>query len=290
MKGLSIIPAHVVEITTPKRYLLNGLWLGPRRARRCVVWVHGLGSSLFSKLGIAKRLVDARTAVLAFNNRGHDVIARVRRRGGKALCAGAARERFADCVDDVQGAVNFARRAGAKDIYLAGHSTGSQKSAYWARKKKSRGVRGIILLAPISDYASAARLRGKKKVARAAKAARALLSRGKKRALIPSALWPDVVGARRFLSLYSGKGAEEIFTYWDRKRRPATLRAIRKPVLVLLAGRDEYADRPAKEIARWFSKHLQTGRAIVVPRVKHGFRGGEMYVASEVRRWMTSTR
>src|SRR3989338_1711132 len=69
--------------------------------------------------------------------------------------------------------------------------------------------------------------------------------------------WCHNFDAQRFVSLYSGKGSEEIFTYWDPKQNPRALRLIRAPALVLLAGKDEYSDRPAKSIAAWFEKHLR---------------------------------
>src|SRR3989338_10849106 len=134
---------RVAEIVTPKRVLLNGLWFGAKRPNRVIIWVHGLGSSVFSKLGIVEKLVDKNTAVISFNNRGHDKVSRIARVGekriGKTILGGGAHEVFTDCVDDIQGAINFVRRAGVKNIYLAGHSTGCQKSIYWAGKKSGHG-------------------------------------------------------------------------------------------------------------------------------------------------------
>ncbi len=124
-------PCHVVEIVTPKRYLLNGLWFGPKKPKRVIIWIHGLGSSAFTKLYIVDKLVDKNTVVITFNNRGHDKVSSTSSSGrGKHLRGGAAHEVFTDCVDDIEGAIRFAKRAGARSIVLAGHSTGGQKSAY----------------------------------------------------------------------------------------------------------------------------------------------------------------
>src|SRR3989344_7591994 len=164
-------PAHVIEIVTPKKVLLNGLWLGPRKPKRVIVWVHGLGSSMFSKLYLAHDLVDSKTAVLVFNNRGHDKVASGSSGRNKRVRHGAAHEVFTDCADDIQGAVNFARKLKVKNVFLAGHSTGCQKSAYWG-SKKGKGVKGIILLAPMSDYASEKKSQGIRTLKRAEKVAR----------------------------------------------------------------------------------------------------------------------
>src|SRR5665213_2291682 len=95
--------AYVVQITTPKEFMLNGLWFGLKKPRNIVIWVHGLGSSMFSKLNIADALVDSGTSVLAFNNRGHDKVSSSSHGRNKRQRGGAAHEVFTDCVDDIQG-------------------------------------------------------------------------------------------------------------------------------------------------------------------------------------------
>lgn len=271
---------HVVEILTPKKVSLNGLWWGDAKARRVVIWVHGLGSSAFSKLDIVEKIAGEGTAVITFNNRGHHTVARIPR-GDQSIVGGAAFERFTECIDDIQGAVNFAKRGGAKEIYLAGHSTGCQKSIYWA-SKKGKGVKGIVLLAPISDYTGGMR---EKRYAQALKEARSLTHKRNSFAFVKS--WRHPITAQRFMSLYSGTSAEEVFPYWDAARAPRALRSVTVPLLVLLAAKDEYADRPAKKIQDWFAEHIKVGDQIaIIPGVKHGFKGQEALVARMMRAWM----
>lgn len=288
-----------IEIVTPKKVLLNGLWFGPARAKRAIIWVHGLGSSLFSKLDIVKKLADKNTAVVTFNNRGHDKVSRIAHAGetrlratrgqektGKTVLGGAAHEVFKECADDIQGAINFVKRAGAKDIWLVGHSTGCQKSIYWA-SKKGRGVKGIVLLAPISDYSAETHLKGKRKIARAALAARALVARKKPHSLLPEALWPEPIDAQRFLSLYTPDSREEMFTYAQPKKIPRLLQSVKLPILATFAGKDEFADRPAKEIAEWFERNTGANlKTLIVQNSTHSFRGKETKIASAVKRWI----
>lgn len=295
-------PCYTVEITTPKKFVLNGLWFGPysakaskgkpKKARTVYIIIHGLGSSLWKNLflSLADVLTQKGIAVLVFNNRGHDRVSGLYRAGwaGKRVWAGGASEVFTDCADDIQGAINFAKKNGGKNIFLVGHSTGCQKSVYWAsRRKGGRGVKGIVLLAPMSDYSTLATAYSKTSVARSTKLARELVRKGRKHELLPQSVWPAIDDAQRFLSLYSGEGPEEIFTYWDAKKNPRALKSVKVPLLVLLAEKDEYGDRPAKRIAEWFGKHLRgKHRTIIVPRVPHSFKGGEKAVASAIRNFM----
>ncbi len=289
--------AEVIRIKTPRQYLLDGLWFGPSRARRVFIFVHGLGSSGFSHHGMLMPLVDRHTSVIFFNNRGHDVISGVRKaaknkKGYIREPGGAGQERFVDCADDIEGVVRFAEKRGAKEIYLIGHSTGSQKSAYYmARKGRRRHVAGVVLMAPLSDHAIISSIVSKGKLKKAEEGANKLMRQGKLTALIPDTLWPETISAERFISLYSGKGPEEIFTYWDPNRRPVTLRKIRTPILVALAGKDEHADRPAEDMAAWFSRHLKDGDAItIIPGANHGFHRKEIRLIAEIGRWLALPR
>src|SRR3989344_6601617 len=172
-----------IEIVTQKKVVLDGLWFGPKKARTVVILIHGLGGTLWRRIGLVDRLTDKQTAVLAFNNRGHDRVSRLvrtdRKKTGKSEWAGGACEVFTDCVDDIQGAINLAKKQGAKRIFLAGHSTGSQKAVYYASKKSSPLLRGLILMVPLSDYSVALRDEKNGALARATKIARALVRAGK---------------------------------------------------------------------------------------------------------------
>jgi len=280
--------AHVVDIVTPKKFKLYGLWYGPKKPKRVAIFIHGLTSSVFGGIQrkVAPLLSDGKTAVLTFNNRGFGLVNRIG--GNRPIIAGAAHEIFKDCIDDIQGAVDLAKKSGAKDIYLAGHSTGCQKSVFYASGKRAdKRVKGIILIAPVSDYAAAIKRHGKK-VARAMRYAKALIKKGKPHELLPLSLWSEELDdAQRFESLYSPDSIEEIFCYAQNGKRPKILQNVRVPVLVLWAGKDEFADRPGKEILAWFDKMiLSPHRVQSVVGAEHSFKGKEKMLLDAIRSWM----
>ncbi|MDO8576358.1 MAG: alpha/beta fold hydrolase [bacterium] len=285
-------PCFHVEIVTPKKVVLNGLWFGSKKPKKVIIFIHGLTASAFSMKRVVDALVDSQTAVVTFNNRGFEKITEIKRIKGKEkvwVQAGATHEVFTECADDIQGAINFVKKAGVKKIYLAGHSTGCQKAVYYASRnpfRTRRVLNGLILFGPLSDYAIAVEYDKGGKLAKSVAYARALVRAGR-----PHELMPEKLGmwfpcdAQRFLSLYSGNSAEEIFTYWDSSKNPRTLKSVRVPVLVMLAEKEEFSDMPAKEIAAWFEEHLYTGEVVIVPKVGHGFKGGEVRVVSAIRNW-----
>ena len=132
--------------------------------------------------------------------------------------------------------VDFAFRRGAKNIYLMGHTTGCQKAIYWARQN-SDVLTGIILLAPISDYAAATRLCGATNIARATKVANKLVAKRQRHCLLPHGVWHEELDAQRFLSLYAPDSIEEIFSYSQPRKIPRALKSISCPTLVLLLAK-----------------------------------------------------
>ncbi len=285
-----MVPCNVVEFKTPKGFDLTGLWYGPRKPQRVVIFIHGLTGSVFSTFPriLAPHIADRKTAVLTFNNRGYGIVNKVYKadvesqKASKRIIAGSAHEKFTDCVDDIQGALDFAKKTSGGKVYLVGHSTGCQKSVYWAYKKKSRGVKGIILLAPVSDHAVA---QGRNDLKGLVRYARDLVKQDKAHQLIKG----EIYDAQRLLSLYTPDSPEELFTYVQPTKQPRILRSVRVPILVLWAAEDEYNDRPVALITDWFGQNIRSyHRIVVVPRAKHSFKGVEKTVAREIRNFIDS--
>ena len=282
-------PAHVVEIVTPKKYLLNGLWFGPARPKRVFIFVHGLTGSAFSMRTLTEALVDRGTAVFTFNNRCLEQVTSIKRIVGKKVryvLAGAAHEVFTECRDDIQGAVDTARSTGASEIFLVGHSTGAQKCVYWAAKG-GKGASGIVLLGPLSDYSGALKTMDHAVLLKGVAHARKLVAAGNPHELMPKELreWFEC-DAQRYLSLYTPDTAEDTFPYAFPEKKPKLLEKVQLPILTLLAERDEYADLSAPEIAAWFAEHLSSSSAVsIIPNVDHSFKGGQQVIVSRISAW-----
>ena len=286
---------EIVEIITPNKYVHHGLWVGPQKSKRVFINIHGLTSNLFSADKLYP-LVDAETAVLTFNNRGHDIVSKLKRlnqenpKGYDSELAGTAHEVFEDCVDDLEGAVQLCHTQGVKEVYLVGHSTGCQKSIFYLSKiKNKQNVSGVVLLCPLSDYASVHLVADKIIYENALRFARAEVKNGRPKTLLSEKYWPrELINAQRFLSLYTSESSEEIFTY-SHDKEPEAFQSVLTPTLVILAGADEYGERPAKKIQFWFdsNKKSQYYKSIVVENAMHNLKGFEEEVCREIKDWIS---
>jgi len=284
------ISLALARLRTRDDVYLDGVFAEPpRRSETALVWVHGLGSVFSSGQPLIRelsvRLTRAGVGYFKFNTRGHDVVA-----GRGRTLAGAAFERFSDCVLDLRAVIAFARRRGYRRIVLAGHSTGANKILHYAAKTADRRVTGLILLGPISDIAGEAKRIGRRELGRGVARASRLAARDR-RALVPRAwgFW----SARRYLSLYRPGEAEDVFPYDRPGARWPALRAIRAPLAVMVGGRDEFLDRSPQALIEAFA--VQAGRAEsftgrIIPGALHGFQGREAAVARAVVEWIRDRR
>jgi len=285
-----------VELVTSDNLILNGLWFSfSEGINRALIFVHGLTGTTFSGLKLAAPLASDKLGVLLFGNRGQQKIAkfrktdRRRRKGYSSLFIGEAYEKFTDCVYDIQAAVDFARKRGAKEIFLMGNSTGCQKIAYYlSRRKKQDNIAGSILSCPLSDYAFIRKTLSQDKLRRLQELARKMVEDGRGNELLPTKDWSWLHSAQRFLSLYTPDSQEEIFSYCQPNKTPKIFQKIKLPLLVLLAEKDEFRDRSINKIADWF-KESSVSRdleILIIPRALHGFKGQEGEIRKIVKKWL----
>ena len=280
------VPVSLVTAVTRDGVSLSGVMAEPARGRKAaLVWVHGLGSTFATGQPLVRalstRLTAAGLGYFKLDTRGHHVVGRA----GKRL-AGAAFERFEDCVKDIDAMVTLARRAGYRRVILAGHSTGANKVLHYAAKVRDRRVSALILLGPVSDVAGEMKKIGARELRRRVAVAERLARRD------PEALVPREFGfrgARRYVSLYRPGETEDVFPYYRPNARWTALRRVRLPLAVFLGARDEYLDRPAAEVTAVFARNAERVRSftgVVVQNARHGFQGHEDLLARAVLDWI----
>lgn len=280
----------LISFETPKGYVLQGAWLGKPRATTVYIFLHGLTGNLFSRSDIAGELAKGDTACLMFNNRGHGYVSPLRHiddRKAKSL-GGTTHEIFTDCRDDIAGAVTFTRSRGAQRIVLVGHSTGCQKIVWYLAGTPSKDVRAAVFLAPLSDYSGIRKATTPASYGAMRQQVETLAAHDP-HAIVPDTLLPipPLADAQRWLSLYTPESKEEIFTYAS-NQTPRTLRKTSIPMLAVFASGDDYADRPAEQLAAWFraARPKRPIDTLVVDAPNHGFKGKAKPVARVIRKWI----
>ena len=112
---------------------------------------------------------------------------------------------------------------------------------------------------------------------------------GKKKAdfLLPQEAWSRYYDGQRFLSLYTPESQEEVFTYVQPKTKPVLYQKIKIPILTIFGEKDQYRDRPVKNIATWFKRRTASSRleSNIIPQANHSFTSLESQVAKKITSW-----
>lgn len=277
-----MLPVLLTKVKTRDGEILEGIVILPKKkSETALIWLHGLSSKFYSSQTLIKELSESCTKAglgyFKFNNRGNNIVVR----GEKGLL-GAGFEKFTDCVLDIQAVIRLAKSLGYKNIILAGHSTGANKALYYVYKTKDRSIKKLILLGPISDIVEFTKEIGKKKLAQAVALAEKLKKKN------PRLLMPQQYGlytAERYLSLCKSGGAEDTFPYYNPHGNWKELKSVKIPLAVIVGGRDEYLDRPAKNLVKTFSEKAVNTKQFfgaIIKNALHGFQKKEKELSQEI--------
>lgn len=285
---------RLVRFETADRVDLSGLLYEPRRrSERAVMFLHGTGgSSVFASRRtnlLAEVFIDRGIAFFPFNNRGAHLVMK------RGFGGGSSHERLRECVYDIDAAVRLLRRAGYRDITLAGHSTGANKIAVYDHYKARNRIRRYVLLAGGDDTGMLYEQLGPRRFRATLARARALRSSHE---LAPRSVTPFLMSWRALHDMISPDGDYNVFPFLEASgrvrlsRRPLFryLKAIRKPSLFVYGENDQFIDDvPAAVALLAGATGPKTNFEFVVMKdADHGFAGHEGELGTLMAGWITS--
>jgi pimeloyl-ACP methyl ester carboxylesterase len=267
------------------------LYEPPRATTRAIIWLHGLGGSVFESGRtnlLAQTFIDRGIAFFPFNNRGSGLA----RRAGSTL-GGAAFERIRDCVADIDGASRELWRRGYRDLTLAGHSTGANKIAAYDHYKPRNRVKRYVLLAGGDDTGLLYEQLGKRRFESTVTKSRAMIKARRGEDLARNA-GSTMISWRSLYDMANPNGDYNVFPFMEAirgvklSRRPFRfIRGIRKPSLYIYGGRDEYCFGDVARVVSILSKQVNDRAELIVMRdVDHGFSGREAELAALIAEWV----
>ncbi|MEK7141017.1 MAG: DUF1749 domain-containing protein [Patescibacteria group bacterium] len=286
---------YLVEIVTKDKLVHQGIYFAPKKPRkRAILWVHGLTDNFYGDMGILEAFVDTLGeegwGIASFNTRGHDVIASVKKidrttpKGHTSLTLGASYENFSECICDIEAGISFLARNGFDEVVIAGISTGANKVCYYAGTQKDPRIAGILLVSPLSDVPIESRSKHYKDDVKRMKA---LMKQKKGESLISDISYMPLTPSR-YLSLFDPGGNEDVFDYYSPQPKLSAFSRIQQPLCVVLAGSDEYTDRPVIDILHILKEHTHSSnfQGSIIPDAFHSFGGKERVMIDSILQWM----
>ena len=135
---------ELVSVITKDGIKLHGL-LSVKNSKNILINIHGTASNFYEEGFVhefARELPKKCFSVLSTNNRGAYAYEPYQK-------TGASTEIFEDCVTDIDAWIEFALKLNYRNIFLSGHSLGTEKVVYHMNKGKHKEkIKAVILLAP----------------------------------------------------------------------------------------------------------------------------------------------
>lgn len=301
------------QIKTKDGLRFEGILFQPKKKNRIIAfWLTGL-TGRFSHSpkrihAIAEELGRKGISFAIFDHRGFGNINSLkvksekgnggREKKSKYKYFGTSFEKFEDSILDIGAMIRFCRKRGYKKIFLFGHSTGANKSAYYILKKRARGLAGVGLLGPMSDIPGIKKDLGRKYKTTLETAGK-MVKRGKGNELLPMTMTNGkFYSAARFWSIAKERMNEDTFPYYDPNgstklttgRKFHWAKKVRLPILVLIGSKEQYADHPVPEIMDAFRRQIPakyfSGK--IIKGADHSFKNKEKELGKEMAKWISS--
>ena len=144
------------EITTSDGLRHQGIYAEPQvKKKRAVLWVHGLSAAFYNDYELYEVIADALNnegwGFAIFNNRGHDLIAGIRKYDGTPpngysyYQAGAGSEKFEECVFDIDAGIDFLVEKGLVDpASVRGGAVYKSTEATYADSKELKALNVVL--------------------------------------------------------------------------------------------------------------------------------------------------
>ena len=237
-----IMKLDFIRFETPDNIELQG-WLSNTDGDRAVVHMHGMSGNgyenafldtlheTYSKLGVS---------LFAIDNRGRGIISSFQQRdelsrwGEDAKLGGSCFEVLDECINDINGAINYLKSIGKTKFILQGHSLGCTKVVYYMNTQATDDIEKVILLAPTDMVAWASRDKNhEKNIEKAHK----LIAENKPTALVDAQCWPDEtpLSAQTYLSICVANTSADIYS---ERENGALLGNVNKPMLIVYGSED----------------------------------------------------
>lgn len=286
---MSKLKGELVRIQTKDNLELQGLLFEPeQKCDKAVIHIHGWTGNFYENFFlecIAEGLIDNNFAFLTFNNRGAGFIQEFMKKSGSKVeyvKIGGGLEHFEDCLIDIEAAVLFLQKRGFNKIYLQGHSTGAQKSAYFALKVKV-GIQGLILLEPADDPEIAKSLLGNR-YEEACKIARNYIKSGTPNKAMPS--WVSFgfqTSAQRFLSIANPQSPEGRLFHFSGDLNK--LKSINLPIIIIFGSKSQYQENPEQTI-KILRQQLPNITTKLIEDGDHWFNNYEDNLQQTITNWL----
>lgn len=277
----------LVRIITEDALVLHGLFYEPTKgSRKAIIHIHGWTGNFYENEflnHIAHMCTQQGYGFLTCNTRGAGFVQEFLDDNHHSYHkVGGSLERFSDSTMDIRAMLDFLYDRGYDEVILEGHSTGCQKSVYYAATANDTRIKGVIALEPADDPAIVRNILGVT-YGRAIRYAARKVSQGASNAPMPSWIpFGVALSAQRFLDI-ARPDSPEGSIFHVAKPGPL-LHSLTRPILVVSAEHSEYQD--PEPLHQMLAHTISNPTLHIVPDTGHWFIGYEQNLTTHISNWL----
>lgn len=247
--------SQINRFKTPDQLSLNSVIFEPeKQTEKVAIFLHGNGNNdIFDYYNDTKEIgstfCNLGISYFAFNNRGSRYINTfkfVDEQGKKhKIWGGMTYELIRDCVNDIDGAIDYLKSLGYSDFFLIGGSTGANKAVLYNYIKPENEIKKFILSAGGDDMGVYLEMIGKEKFYSLIDVAKRKIAENRGMEITLELGAP--FSYRSILDTLNPDGDYNIFQYYEANNGQISkkvlfreIKSIIKPTLVMYGELDEY--------------------------------------------------
>lgn len=286
---------QLVKTVTSDGLELAGFWMD-NKSEMAIFHSHGTSGDFYTHQFLeteTEQLSTQKISFLTTNNRGHDVIADIRKHvGGKVewVQGGGAFEKFEDCVLDISAWLDFLTSRGVKKVILQAHSL-TQKILYYQSLKKDPRVIAQIHLSPCNDAGYMYYLLGEKKYKETNAMIASFIAEGKTGDLLPKELAVVCpMGPVAYAGYLTEEGVGNLFPYHNpTSPKWKSLSETNELLLAIFGGADGFIKPSIQEAAKLFKEKATSAKTIevaIIDGAPHSYVGFEEQLVNIISTWI----
>lgn len=271
------------------------------QTNKILISVHGMATNFIKERDekIAENINELNIDLLAFNNRGHDLVNYIKKDSKENTeLAGTSYEEISECYEDIVGAINYAISQGYTEIYIMGHSLGCTKTIYTYNKLIEENkteilskIKGVILLSLV-DIPLALQVYLKEDFPVMVTYAKNMKREGLENQLMPEESFIHPISVKTFLRYAIDNKDIDFARFSDTNYSYKEINNIKVPLFMRWGNNKELIIQKADELCENLKSKIKNSNLDIgyIDGANHSYQGKEEILANEIKNFLINIK
>lgn len=271
------------------------------QTNKILISVHGMATNFIKERDekIAENINELNIDLLAFNNRGHDLVNYIKKDSKENTeLAGTSYEEISECYKDIVGAINYAISQGYTEIYIMGHSLGCTKTIYTYNKLIEENkteilskIKGVILLSLV-DIPLALQVYLKEDFPVMVTYAKNMKREGLENQLMPEESFIHPISVKTFLRYAIDNKDIDFARFSDTNYSYKEINNIKVPLFMRWGNNKELIIQKADELCENLKSKIKNSNLDIgyIDGANHSYQGKEEILANEIKNFLINIK